>query len=128
MNKKQIKIKWLAYTLLIFLFFATTELGYTFYHEEVHAAIYNQYGVNYTKGFMFDPDTYYIPTYYVQTTDSSYRLCNEICGSLQTENEIMSYNIHALSLTMWTIFIIYLFMKFIDESNKTEEVKIINGS
>ena len=121
MNKKQLKHKWIIYMILFSIMFMSVELGFSFYHEGVHAAIYNQYGVNYTYGFMFDKDMFYAPAFYVATVDSSYRLCNEICGSLQTENEIISYNIHALSYTIWAIFMFCLFMMYINERTKVEE-------
>ena len=129
MNRRQFGIKWFIYLALIVMMIMTTELGFSFYHEGVHGAIYNQYGVNYTYGFMFDPDMFYAPAFYTKTTDSSYQLCNEICGSLQTENEIISYNIHALSYTIWMIFIFWVFMTFVNEDiklKKEEEMEYDN--
>jgi len=121
MNKKQLNRKWIAYAILFTVMFITTELSFTFYHEGVHGAIYDQYGVNYTYGFMFDPDMFYAPAFYIQAVDSSYQLCNEVCGSLQTENEIISYNMRALSYTIWSLFIFWIFMKFVDENNQLKE-------
>jgi len=129
MNRHQFRIKWLVYIILIILMITLSELGFSFYHEGVHGAIFNQYGVNYTYGFMFDPDMFYTPAFYTKTTDSSYQLCNEICGSLQTENEIISYNIHALSYTIWMIFIFWVFMTFVNEDiklKKEEEMEYDN--
>ena len=124
MNKKQLKTKWIVYTILLLVMFMTIELGFSFYHEGVHGAIFNQYGVNYTYGFTFDPDMFYTPAFYTKTTDSSFQLCNEVCGSLQTENEIISYNVHALSYTIWAIFTFWLFMTFINESNQLAEKEL----
>jgi len=124
MNRKQLRSKWKILIIFFCMIFITSELGFTFYHEEVHGAIYNQYGVNYTKGFMFDKETYYLPTFYVQAIDSSFMMCNEVCGSLQTENEIISYNMHALSYTLWSICLIWLLVTFIkDHENIKEEIQ-----
>jgi len=121
MNRHQFRIKWLVYIILIILMITLSELGFSFYHEGVHGAIFNQYGVNYTYGFMFDPDMFYTPAFYTKTTDSSFQLCNEICGSLQTENEIISYNMHAISYTLWSIFLFLIFMVYVNEESKLKE-------
>ena len=121
MNRKQLKHKWFSYVILFLVLFLSMEMGYSFYHEGVHGAIFDQYGVNYTYGFMFDSEMFYAPAFYTKTTDSSYQLCNEVCGSLQTENEIISYNMRALSYSMWALFVFWLFMKFVDENNQLKE-------
>ena len=121
MNRKQLRYKWFIYIMLFSIMFLGTELGFSFYHEGVHGAIYDQYGVNYTYGFMFDPDMFYAPAFYTQAVDSSYQLCNEVCGSLQTENEIISYNMRALSYTIWSLFIFWLFMKFVEERAQVDD-------
>jgi len=118
MNRKELRRKWLVFAVLFLLVFIVSDLSFTFYHEEVHAAIFNQYGVNYTKGFMFDKDTYYLPTFYVQSTDSSFRMCNEVCGSLQTENEIISYNFMNTIIVLWSILFILLVKSFIEDNIK----------
>jgi len=123
-KKKNLKSKWISYTILFLLVLLSVELGFSFYHEEVHGAIYNQYGVNYTKGFMFAEDTYYLPAFYVVAIDSSYQLCNEVCGSLQTENEIITYNVHAGVYALWGVFMIWMFMKYIDESDKLKQEEL----
>ena len=118
---KPIKTKWTMIILLFFLATLVTQLGFAFYHEGIHEAIYDQYYVNHTMGFMFDPQHYYVPTFYVKTTDSSVQMCNEVCGSLQTENEIISYNTSAVIIALWCIFFVYLVKCIYDDFNYIQQ-------
>ena len=115
---KDFNIKWAIIIILYFMVIFLSQIGYAFYHEAVHGAIYDQYGVNYTKGFMLDESNYYMPAFYVKTVDSSYQMCNEVCASLQTENEIISYNIMSLGIIMFCILFVYLVKEMMTEASQ----------
>ena len=118
------KWKWGIIFSLFFMLSLSTELGFAFYHEEVHGAIYNNYGVNYVKGFMFDPNAYYMPAFYVKTIDETFQMCNEVCGSLQVENEIIGYNASAIIIAFFTVVFIYLIKGMFDDHDKLARDKL----
>ena len=109
-NKKLLKAKWITLFIMFIVAFVTADLTHVYYHEGVHAAIYDAYNVDYTYGWRFG---WTAITFYVQTNDASN--CNEICQSLQIENEIVSYNQSFIFYGVWIIFTLYLIKCFFDD-------------
>ena len=118
-NKRIFRIKWVLIFILFFSGFIMTDMVHVWYHEHAHAAIYDEYGVKYTYGWKFDGLAI---AFYVQTNDSSIRNCNEVCISLQMENELISYNIAYVFYGTWILFFIYLVKCFWEDIIKQYEL------
>ena len=110
------RVKWICIFAIFIIFLYFGEGARIFYHENVHAAIYDQYGINYTKGWGFDGIILY---FYVKTERADYALrCDDTCAALQTENEIISYNQTYIYYALWMIAFIYLCKCFWEDAEK----------
>lgn len=87
--------------------------GYLLQHESAHIAIYEDYGIESKMHYTFNPG---VPAY-VQATNAThyFRNCNETCRMLQTQNEIVGYNVITLVGTIFFLFYLYVMFKHIDE-------------
>jgi hypothetical protein len=109
-SKKIFKTKWIMLFVSFFLVFVVIDLAHVYYHEHVHGAIYDAYGVEYTYGFKFN---ILDMAFFTKADDRSN--CDVVCMSLQLENEIFTYNIMYLFYALWMIFFIYLIKCFWDD-------------
>jgi hypothetical protein len=107
---KLFKLKWTIIFVMFFMFFICIDLIHVYYHEQVHAAIYSNYNVKYDYGWKIDGIAL---VFYVQTNDS--RNCDQVCRSLQMENEIFSYNIAYVFYGAFMLFLIYLIKCYFDD-------------
>jgi len=94
--------------------FIISDLTHVWYHEKVHAAIYDQYKVKYNYGWKFDN---LLLVFFVESNDT--RNCDVVCQSLQMENEIYSYNLAYIFYSLWILAFIYLIIKFWSDFQKT---------
>jgi hypothetical protein len=101
--RKRTKVKWIFLFIMFFLLFISTDVTHVWYHEKVHAAIYDMYDVKYNYGWKLEGVAI---AFYVQADDM--RNCDVVCMSLQMENEIYAYNIAYIFYGIWMIFFIYL--------------------
>ena len=112
-NKQIFKIKWALITVFFFAMFIGIDVAHVWYHEKVHAAIYDMYGISYTHGWKFEGA---IIAFYVQSDDISN--CDVVCRSLQMENEIIAYNQAQIYYSLWMILFLYLLKCIFDDIRK----------
>ena len=110
------KRKWICLFICFIIFFVGIDLTHVYYHEHAHGAIYDQYNVNYTYGWSFNGG---MIQFYTLANDSSLLNCNEVCKSLQTENEIYTYNLAYIFYGIWTIAFLFLIKYFFDDVRTT---------
>ena len=113
-EKRSERFKWIFFIFVIMLMFVASDFIRVFYHENVHAAIFDTYGVSYIKGYDFGDWKTGVITFYVQANGTEYaQRCDATCKALQIENETFSYNTSTIFYTLWVIFAIYLFKCFL---------------
>ena len=111
------RAKWIMILVSFFILFAAVDLGRTFYHESVHGAIFDSYGVSYFKGYSFGDINMGIISFYVQSNDTKiWEKCDRTCMALQLENEIFTYNMSALYYSLWMLFFMFLLKSCWDEA------------
>ena len=113
LKRKLLLLKWSTILFMFFMFFIVIDAAHIYFHEKVHAAIYDSYGVEYTYGWKFEGVAI---VFYVATEDAS--KCDVVCQSLQMENEIYSYNIAYIFYAMWMIFFIYMMKCLWEDTTK----------
>lgn len=99
-------------------------------HEEVHAQIYDDYGIAYKKvnnlnPLNGNPITYLITgkAGYVQAIGNNTDNCNEFCKLAHNNNEVVGYNVSSVIGTMFLILMFFVFYRFImtDDFKDEEE-------
>jgi hypothetical protein len=77
-------------------------------HERVHGAINNQYGMESTYGWEFNGLMITAFTKAIIPANHTYgELCNETCSMLHVQNEIVTYNLEALTNLILALFVIW---------------------
>jgi hypothetical protein len=115
-SKKVLQLKWAFIFTMFFLMFIVTDIAHVWYHEKVHATIYDQYNVKYNYGWKFEGVAL---VFYVESNDM--RNCDVVCMSLQMENEIYAYNLAYIFYSLWMIFFVYLIKCVWDEVIKKHD-------
>jgi hypothetical protein len=113
MKKKEkifFKLKWSLIFIFFFSFFIISDFTHVYYHEQVHAAIFDSYNVEYTYGWEFRGA---LLAFYVASNDT--RNCDAMCMGLQMENEIVSYNLAYIFYSLWIIMFIYLIKCYVKD-------------
>ena len=109
-RKRAMKFKWFLLCAMFFILFISIDSAHIWYHEKVHAAIFDTYNVEYTHGWKFEGVAI---AFYVEAQDT--RNCDVVCMSLQMESEIYTYNLAYIYYGIWFIFFIYLMKCFLQD-------------
>jgi hypothetical protein len=103
-------------------------MAVTMYHEHVHKAIFDSYGIpseieyNYLFFLSFDDETLGVTipdsTYYEKCTDS--------CKLANNMNEVVGYHFNALLVVIVVVIMIFAVMQFLKSSLDPNGIKVYN--